>query len=125
MPGSIKEVSVKGRTLQVAADTDANNSIGGLENEVDVDGNGGLYVVQTRKPGMVGPLEIMAARKEERDVQQFLQDLADKGEPFDFTYTEVDGSSFGGRAQIQGTIERSTAKGRIPVTFAAGVMTPQ
>lgn len=114
--GSIKEVAVDGRVFGIAADTDAERSLGGYENEVEPNGDGMTgRLLQTVTAPEVGGLSLVI--DDDQQDLEFLQARANAHEFFDFSYTEVTGITYRGTAQIVGGVKRSSAKATSSVAF--------
>ena len=108
--GSIQDVSIAGRGFSVPADTEAQLSLGGFNNEVQVNGNGTGRLVKTRVPNKIDGLlvEIDHANGD----LQFLQNQADLSSFFVLSITLADGSVYQGESQIteaQGSTMSATA----------------
>ncbi len=119
--GSIKNISIKGRELAVAADADANRDLGGYTTEVMPNGDGTARKVMTAKPWRVDGLAVSC--DDAKDDQKFLQDVADGKDAgadgfYDMTVTLVDGNTFQGRGTIEGDIKMSTKNVTTPITLA-------
>jgi hypothetical protein len=112
--GSPRDCSIAGRIMQLAGDTDPERIIGGYSNEVEPNGDGQTATtIQTIVSPEVKGLNVVLDDK--KGDQEFLQEKIDSGEFFDFSYTEVDNTTWGGRMQIVGELQRSgkSAKAQI------------
>jgi len=129
--GSIGSVSIAGRTLAVAADSDSNRKLGGFENEVKPNGNGTVRIIKTRVAWMIGGVKL--AIDDARGDQEFLQDVADGKN----TSADADGNvaivvnfasgfSYQGKGTITGELQGSSqdATGEVTLT-GPGKLTQQ
>lgn len=116
MAGSIKEVALNGRTFETVADADANTDIGGVMNEWIPHGNGVTgHVSQTAKGWKVEGVGIYI--DDTREDQEFIQDIADKGQPVTFLITYNDNTSRSGKGLPTGDLTTSSKNGVMTPTF--------
>jgi len=103
--GSIESVTLEGRTYTVASDADVAQKLGGFENEVQANGDGGARKIMTRVPW--GLSDITVSIDPETDDLEFLQSLANTKGFIDCTLTEVGGTVWQGSGTITGEMPRS------------------
>ena len=127
--GSIKNISIKGRSFTVAADADGNRDLGGYTNEVQSNGDKTVRVIKTVKPWMIDGLAL--STDDDRDDQKFLQDVCDGKDSgddglYDCTFTFVDGNTYQGRGIINGDLKKSTKNATTTISIAgADTLTQQ
>jgi len=98
--GSIESVSLDGRLFAVAADAESQRKLGGFENEVAANGDGGARIIKTRVPLNIEGLTVEV--DDSREDQEYLQELADSNDFFPLVITYASGESYQGSAQITG-----------------------
>ena len=101
--GPVENSSIRGRLFASAADDDVKLDTGGVENQIEMNGNGTGRVVQSRAPWKVDGLniEIDHARAD----MEFLDEVIESGEQVDMTVTFADRTTFEGRGTIVGRPE--------------------
>lgn len=98
--GSIESIALRGRIFAVAADAEAQRKLGGFENEVMANGDGGARIIKTRVPLSIAGLTL--AVDDSRGDQEFLQDLQDATDYFPIAITYASGQTYQGSAIIVG-----------------------
>lgn len=98
--GSIESLTLNGRTFSVAADADASRKLGGMENEVQPNGDGTIRVVQNRVAWMLDGVTV--AIDDNNGDDEFLQDLADGASIFPVSITYASGAVYEGTGQLTG-----------------------
>ena len=122
--GSIESVNIAGRLFAVAADSDANRSIGGFENEAQANGNGTARLVKTAVTWMIENLALSA--DDSTQDMEYLQDIKDSNDFVPMSFTFVSGIVYQGTGQIVGELKRSEQNGTVPTGFAGpGKLTQQ
>ena len=122
--GSIQAVTLQGRNFPVAADAEAQRKIGGFENEVLSNGDGGARMIKTRVPLMIEGIALEV--DDSRGDHEFIQDLADLKDFFAITITLASGITWQGSAQITGDLQASTQNATMPVSLSGpGKLTRQ
>lgn len=101
--GSIQSISLDGRNFAVPADADTQRKLGGFENEVQANGDGSSRLIKTRVPLMITGL--MVNIDDNRGDHEYIQDLANLNDLFDFTITYASGITFQARVQIVGEFQ--------------------
>lgn len=114
--GSVESVSLAGRLFTVAADSDGQRSLGGFQNENQMNGDGSSRPIKTRMPWVLGGLALSI--DDARGDQEFLQGLADRSDYFAFAVTFVSGRVYQARGQIVDEIAMSTQSVTAPLTFS-------
>lgn len=113
--GSIESVSLNGRLFPVAADADANRSLGGFTNDVAANGDGTARILKTRVAWTIGGLSLEC--DDTRSDQEFLKSIADGLDFVNCTITFVSGFTYQGTAIITDKLEFSSAKSTVDVTL--------
>lgn len=113
--GPVKEVSFNGRTFQVAEDADVTIDLGGYSNEVQMNGDGSVRVIKTRKPGAIEAVSVAIDR--ERQDQEFLQSISNGTELTDTSITFVDGSVYYGQSILTGDLKVNSKDCKAEVAF--------
>ena len=122
--GSIEEITLDGRIFAVAADVESQRKLGGFENEVMSNGDGGARIIKTRVPLQIDGLQVEC--DDARDDHQFLQELSDRSDFFVILITYASGISFQGSAIITGELQVSNQSSSAAVTLSGpGTLTRQ
>lgn len=116
--GSIQEIAMDGRTFAVAADAESQRKLGGFENEVQANGDSSARIVKTRVPLSLDGLTLET--DDVRGDQEFLQELANRGDFFPVVISYASGQSYQGLAQIVGEMQTSSQN----ATTAVSLMGP-
>ena len=103
--GSIESVSLAGRAFAVPSDNDVTVSIGGFNNDNQMNGDGTNREIKTRMAWKLTGLQI--AYDADTDDDLFLQNLAD-GSPFTVAITYASGAVRNGTGGINGEVTFST-----------------
>ena len=104
--GSIESLSLDGRVFAVAADADSNRKLGGMENEVQANGDGTGRLIKTRVPSSLDGLTL--AIDDTRGDGEYLQELADRSDFFPVAITYASGVVYQGTMQIVGEVAISS-----------------
>lgn len=109
----IRQMMIGGREFDVAPESNVTYRLSGFSNESSPTGNGGMHTVQRRKLGGFEslPLSVDATRG---DVE-YLQDLADAGEPVACSMA-VANATYAGALTIQGAIDPNTGDGQVEIS---------
>lgn len=122
--GSIESVTLDGREFAVAADAESQRKLGGFENEVQANGDGGARLIKTRVPLSIDGLTLEI--NDDRGDQEFIQDLSNRNDFFPISITYVSGNTYQGRAQITGESQVSSQNSTGAVSLMGpGVLTKQ
>lgn len=122
--GSIESISIRGRLFPVASDAEATKKLGGFENEVQSNGDGGARLVKTRIPwGIDGvQVEISDARAD----AEFLQEIADAHDWVPITITLASGVTYQAKGTVAGEVGSSTQNATASITLSGpGTLTQQ
>lgn len=114
--GSIESISIRGRLFPVASDAEATKKLGGFENEVQSNGDGGARLVKTRIPwGIDGvQVEISDARAD----AEFLQEIADGFDWVPITITLASGVTYQAKGTVAGEVGSSTQNATASITLS-------
>ncbi len=104
--GSITETTMAGRPFSVTAESDVGKKLQATENEGKPNGDGTVRTIKNHVTQMIEGLVV--AIDNSRGDLQFLRDLNDSPDLFDFTMAEADGSFWVGKAQISGEFKYQT-----------------
>lgn len=122
--GSIESVTLNGRIFPVAADAESQRKMGGFENEVQANGDGGARLIKTRVPLMIDGLTIEI--DDSRGDHEFLQNIANTQDFFYILITYASGISYQGLAQITGEMQVSSQNATASVSLSGpGQLTRQ
>jgi hypothetical protein len=122
--GSVEEISLAGNIYTGAADSDTNRKIGGVENEVAMNGNGTARIIQTQVSWMFGPYNVEV--DDLNDDHTTLQNLADQKKPFPITITYASGAVYQGVGTITGELQFSNTSTTAALTVGgSGKLTVQ
>ena len=117
MPGSISEISLNGRSFKATADGDGATNLGGMSNELQMNGDGETArLKQTRTAWKFSGLDI--AIDDENEDQEFIQDLQGNGKPFPIKVTYSDGTVRSGKGSVIGDIESSSMNGTASIELS-------
>lgn len=110
--GDIKQLTVKGRELAVkGGDANVNIDLGGLSNEMDFNGNGTVNVKQRRKFAGFSDCPVMI--DDTRQDLEFLQGVANEGEPVPVTMTLATQVVYSGNLAVVGDLQKATGDGTL------------
>ena len=112
--GDITQFTVAGREFDPAPDANVSYRTSGFMNESTPTGNGGLHTKRTRKLGGFDSLPL-SIDSEKKDLE-YLQGLADEGEPQPFAMTLSSGKIYAGDLVIEGELDANTGDGQVEVT---------
>lgn len=109
----IRQMMIGGREFDVAPESNVTYRLAGYTNESTPTGNGGMHTVQRRKLGGFEslPLSVDPTRG---DIE-YLQDLADKGEPVPMSMATAT-ATYAGQLTIQGDINPNTGDGQVEIS---------
>ena len=111
--GSIEAVDIAGRNFSVAADADANRSLGGFTNEVSPNGDGTARILKTRVAWSVDGLSLQI-NNDNQDLE-YLQSIADGLDFVPMTITFADGNTYQGNGIVMGDVKASSATATAPI----------
>lgn len=106
--GDIRQFTAGGREMDPKADSDFEIDLPGFDNELTLGGNGRAHATQKRTPASLSG-EIMhdPAKKD----LEYVQGLANAGNPVSVTLTLVNGYTYGGTLLPVGAIKLGTKDG--------------
>lgn len=104
--GSVESISLDGANYAVPADTDITITMGGFQNEVMPNGDGTARIKKERFPWKAAGV-VLSISFEDGD-PAFLQNLADRKDPFPIIITFADDSTLTGTGTIQGELTESS-----------------
>lgn len=122
--GSIESMSLRGREFPVAADAEAQRKLGGWENEVQSNGDGGARLIKTRVPLSLDGITLEV--DDSRGDHEYLQELQDANDFFAISITYASGATWQATAQIVGETQASSQNATAAVSFMGpGTLTKQ
>ncbi len=122
--GSIESITLDGREFPVAADAEAQRKLGGFENEVLANGDGGARLIKTRVPLSINGLTVET--DDSRGDHEFLQEIADGTDFVALAITYASGEVYQGTAQITGEMQSSSQNATTALSLKGpGVLTKQ
>jgi len=122
--GSIREISLAGRSVSIAEDAEISRAIGGDNNEVLMNGDKTGRLIKTLVPWKEDGVVI--ACDDDLEMQEFIQGLADRNDFFPITTGYANGSIWQGDGQIVGEIVYSSKQTTVTVNLAGtGELTQQ
>ena len=122
--GSIESVTLGGRTFSVAADAEVQRKLGGVENEVQANGDGTVRPIKTRVPWSLDGLTVDI--DDAQDDAGFIQDLQNGNDLFPVAITYASGEVYQGTGQIVGETQTSSQNATASVSLmGSGVLTRQ
>jgi hypothetical protein len=114
--GSIESVSIRGRLFPVASDAEANKKLGGFENEVQSNGDGGARLVKTRVPWLIDGLQVEIS--DARADAEFLQEIADALEWVPITITFASGVTYQATGTVTSEVQSSSQNATSTLTLS-------
>lgn len=116
--GPIREVSIAGRSFPVAGDGDAGRILGGIQTEVEPNGDGSARIIVQVVPWQYDSVSLQL--DDSRGDQEFLVEQAAKGalgEYIGISVTEASNITYRGDGQIVGEIKRAGGNATAPITL--------
>ena len=112
--GDILQVMIGGREFDPVNESNVVYRLSGKSNVTTPTGNGGTHTVQRLKLGGFDalPLSVDPSRG---DVE-YLQTLANNGEPVACSMTMINGTVYAGKLTIQEAIDANTGDGQVEIT---------
>jgi hypothetical protein len=114
--GPFESHTLAGRRFVCDGDDDAVIQMNGKTNELKPNGDSSNRVIQARVTGLLEGTNLVFD-PENGDVE-FLDDLKNKGVPFDYSGTTNDGIIYSGSVVISGELKYSFKNGTVAVTLA-------
>ncbi len=122
--GSLRAMSIKGREFSAAGDADLARKLGGLENEVQPNGDGTARIIQVVVPWKVGGITLTI--RDDREDQEYLQEIANSGQEVDITFTFRNNVTYQSKGTIVGEINFQSMAGTAGIECSGGgVMSKQ
>ena len=122
--GSIQSVTLAGRIFPVAADVESDRKLGGFENEFMPNGDGSGRIVKTRTGWSLGTIAVEV--NDDREDQEFLQELIDSPDFFPVAVTYVTDATYQGQGQITGELNTASKEAKAEITLQGpGKLTKQ
>ena len=112
--GDILQFLVDGREFEVAGGSNVTYRLSGFNNEHNPTGTGGMQTKRTRKLGGFDGLPIILDPTKQ-DLE-YLQEIANKGDPVPMSMTLADGTTYSGDLGIEGDLDGSSGEGQIELT---------
>ena len=106
--GSLIDISIAGRLFPVAADVDASINTGGMETELEPNGDGSARQIMKRVAWGVEGIDVEI--DDDRADLEFLQDISDAPDFVPISLTGVSGITWSGSGKVIGEIKKSTQK---------------
>lgn len=116
--GAMRSFTINGRAFKPAHDSPGNKSMGGRNNEVQMNGDGSFRTIQTLMPGAFGDINIEI--DDSRGDQEFLQDLSDHGLPVPVVATYASNVSYTGDLVLTGEVQKDESTGLATLSFMGG-----
>jgi hypothetical protein len=109
----IRQLIIAGREMDPVAEANVTYRLSGFQNEPTPTGNGGVHVKQTRKLGGFEslPISVDPSRKD----LEFLQGLADAGEPVPMSMTTAV-ATYSGNLVISDALDANTGDGQVELS---------
>jgi len=104
-----------GRRFTCDAEDTAQIQLQGKENEGKMNGDGTIRYTQKRVPGILEGTNLIFDPANGDD--DYLDELKNKGKPFDYSGTANDGTVIAGTVQITGELKFNYKEGVVPVTL--------
>jgi len=114
--GSVEEITIRGRIFPVAADSDVTINLGGIQNEVQSNGDGSARKIQTRIPWSVSGLAVQIDHV--ADAQGFLQEVARTPEYVPVTIKLASGAVYMGQGTIVEELESGSEASTAEITLS-------
>lgn len=122
--GSVESITLDGRIFSVTADAEINRKIGGFENEIQANGDGGARLIKTRVPLALDG--VVVENDDARGDHEFVKALSDRNDFFPIAITYASSTTYQGLAQISGEIQASSQNATLTFSLMGpGILTPQ
>jgi hypothetical protein len=113
--GPFSSHTLSGRRFVCDGEDTAQIQIQGRNNEGKPNGDGSIRFIQSRVAGILEGTNLVFDPANGDD--DFLLELKDTGEPFDYSGTANDGTVWAGNVQITGELKFDYKEGTVPVTL--------
>ena len=122
--GSIESIILAGRIFPVTVDAESQRKLGGVENDVQANGDGTARIIRTRVPFMLEGITVEI--DDDRGDQEYLQDLTNRNDFFPIVISYASGIDYQGTAQIVGETQASSQNATASISLSGpGVLTKQ
>lgn len=109
--GDIKQLTIGGREFDVAAEANVNIDLGGISNELALNGNGNPHVTQRRK--VAGFADCTVSIDDSKQDMEYIQGVAAAGELVPVTITLASGVVYSGSLLPIGDLMKATGDGTL------------
>ena len=113
--GPIQEINYAGRLFNVAADSDPTTKLGGLEADVQPNGNKTARLVMSASAWALSGVNVEIDH--DREDLEFLQGRSDSKIFDEFSVTYCSGAVYAGRGHITGEVAASTLAATASINF--------
>lgn len=114
--GDIRQITINGREFDAAPESSCNLRLGGFSNEVALNGNGSMHSTQKRMTAGISDLALSI--DDTRQDLEFLQEIADEGEPVPVSMTVASGIAYSGSLiLVAEDLAKSTGEGSATVSL--------
>jgi hypothetical protein len=108
--GDIRQFKLGSREFDIkGGDAAVGIILNGFENDVNISGNGNLYITQRRKAARLDNLPLIL--DDTNQDLEYLEGLADSAQPTPATMTLASGITYGGSLVIKGELKKNTGDG--------------
>jgi len=114
--GDIRSCKINNREFEVPTGTSKTLRTSGFNNEAKASGNGKMSIMQTRILGGFSDLVVMV--DDDRQDLEFLQEIADSGNPVQVSVTYASGATYAGSLSLVGEIGKNTADGTATISMS-------
>ncbi len=121
--GPVESITLNARYFAVAGDSDPARGLGGKKNSIEMNGDDSFRPIQEAVPSKVGPMAVNI--DDDKNDQEFIQDLIDTGEELDFSITYVTGVTYYAAGTITEDVEASAKSATMEITFQGGKLRQQ
>lgn len=111
--GPIVAFNCNGRNFSVAHDSDPARVLGGNQAEMEMNGDGTFRLLYSRVPGAGGAIALDI--DDDREDQEFLQDIVEGKVAVDMSITYFDGTVYGGSGMLTGELAKANLAGTMEV----------
>jgi hypothetical protein len=119
--GDIRQLTINGREFSVMKEATVNIDLGGFQNDGGLNGNGTLHINQQRK--LAGFSDCPISIDDSEGDYEFLQNLANTGEPVPITITLASTTTYSGTLSVWGELQKNTGEGSATLEMRGESMT--
>lgn len=113
--GDIRSFTVDGREFDPAPETNVTIILSGFNNESAPTGNGKAHTTRRRKLGGIDGMSV-SLDNSAQDLE-FVQAIADEGDPVTVTLTLADGVTYSGQLATEGEINPNMGEGTLELSM--------